>query len=164
MFIYGNNRMPMVSEVRSVIKRIAFGNTLLPQEFTLGLPVPTGGDHRVAAWGSGEPRDVTNRHSMVCAAPLTICIGFDEGQVPPEKDLAHLSLKFCERDGRKQVLAEIGLKPQTAVAEARSEFILFEPRSSKNFCLPRARLCAHYLLHAYLLFLPGSGGAITPRE
>ena len=124
--------MSMVSEVRSVIKRIAFGNTLLPQEFTLGLPVPQA---EITVWlhGSGEPRDVTHRHSMVCAAPLTICIGFDEGQVPPEKDLAHLSLKFCERDGRKQVLGEIGLKPQTMVAEGRSEFILFGPRSSSNF-------------------------------
>jgi flavin reductase (DIM6/NTAB) family NADH-FMN oxidoreductase RutF len=140
--------MSMVGEVRSVIKRIAFGNTLLPQEFTLGLPLPQA---EITVWlhGSGEPRDVTQRHSMVCAAPLTICIGFDEGQAPPEKDLAHLSLKFCERDGRKQVLAEIELKPQTTVAEDQAEFLLFRPRSSRNFCLPRARLCTHYLLHAY---------------
>ena len=50
--------MSMVSEVRSVIKRIAFGNTLLPQEFTLGLPLP---QSEITVWlhGSGEPRDVT---------------------------------------------------------------------------------------------------------
>jgi flavin reductase (DIM6/NTAB) family NADH-FMN oxidoreductase RutF len=47
------------------------------------------------------------------------------------------------------VLGEIGVKPQMIVAEAGSEFILFEPLSSKNYCLPRARLCTHYLLHAY---------------
>lgn len=141
--------MSIVSEVRTVIKRMAFGYTLLPQEFTLGLAEP---QSEVTVWlhGAGEPRDVTHRHSMVCASPLTICIGFDEGQITNEKDLANLSLKFCERDGRKRVLGEIGLKPQIiAAAVAKLRFVLFEPRSSKNFCLPKTRLCAHYLLHAY---------------
>jgi flavin reductase (DIM6/NTAB) family NADH-FMN oxidoreductase RutF len=140
--------MSMMHKIRTVIKRIAFGNTLLPQEFTLGLEEP---QTEITVWlhGAGTPRDVTRRHSMVCASPLTICIGFDEGQRPNEKDLIYPSLKFCERAGQKRVLGEIGLKPQTSVAEAGSEFILFEPRSSKNYCLPRARLCAHYFLHAY---------------
>jgi flavin reductase (DIM6/NTAB) family NADH-FMN oxidoreductase RutF len=140
--------MPIVSEVRTMIKRIAFGNTLFPQEFTLGLSEPQA---EITVWlhGAGEPRDVTHRHSMVCASPLTICIGFDEGQVTNEKDLTNLSLKFCERDDRKRVLGEIGLKPQIITAEAGSKFVLFEPRSSRNFCLPKARLCAHYLLHVY---------------
>jgi flavin reductase (DIM6/NTAB) family NADH-FMN oxidoreductase RutF len=140
--------MSIVSEVRTVIKKIAFGNTSFPQEFTLGLREPQA---EVTVWlhGAGEPRDVTHRHSMVCASPLTICIGFDEGQGTNEKDLANLTLKFCERDGRKRVLGEIGLKAQVIAAEAGSKFVLFEARSSRNFCLPKARLCAHYLLHAY---------------
>jgi flavin reductase (DIM6/NTAB) family NADH-FMN oxidoreductase RutF len=140
--------MSMMRKIRDAIKRIAFGNTLLPQEFTLGLVEPQA---EITVWlhGAGAPRDVTRRHSMVCASPLTICIGFDEGQRPSEKDLVHPSLKFCERAGEKRVLGEIGLKPQMTVAEAGSEFILFEPLSSKNYCLPSMRLCTHYLLHAY---------------
>jgi len=140
--------MSITPKIRMVIKRIAFGNTLLPQEFTLGLVEP---QTEITVWlhGAGAPRDVTRRHSMVCASPLTICVGFDEGHRPSEKDLLHPSLKFCERSGQKRVLGEIGLKPQMIVAEAGSEFILFEPLSSKNHCLPKARLCTHYLLHAY---------------
>ena len=140
--------MSIIHKIRLGIKRIAFGNTLLPQEFTLGLEDP---QTEITVWlhGVGAPRDVTRRHSMVCASPLTICVGFDERQRPDEKDLVNLSLKFCERTGRKRVLGEIGLKLQTIVVEGQSEFILFEPRSSKNYCLPKARLCTHYLLHAY---------------
>jgi flavin reductase (DIM6/NTAB) family NADH-FMN oxidoreductase RutF len=135
-------------KIRTVIKKIAFGNSLLPQEFTLGLAEP---QTEITVWlhGAGAPRDVTRRHSMVCASPLTICVGFDEGQRPNEKDLVEPSLKFCERAGQKRVLGEIGLKPQMIVTEVGSEFILFEPLSSKNHCLPRVRLCTHYLLHAY---------------
>jgi flavin reductase (DIM6/NTAB) family NADH-FMN oxidoreductase RutF len=130
------------------IKRIAFGNTLLPQEFTLGLEEP---QTEITVWlhGAGAPRDITRRHSMVCASPLTICVGLDEGQRPTEKELVRPSLLFCERAGQKRVLGEIGLNPQMIVTEAGSEFILFQARSSKNYCLPRARLCTHYLLHAY---------------
>jgi len=146
--LIGKNRMSIVHKIRMAIKRIAFGNTLLPQEFTLGLEEP---QTEITVWlhGAGAPRDVTRRHSMVCASPLTICVGFDAGQRPNEKDLVRPSLQFCERAGQKKVLGEIGLKPQTSVTEAESEFILFEARSSRNYCLSRARLCTHYLLHAY---------------
>jgi hypothetical protein len=140
--------MPIASELRKAIENILFGDTLLPQEFTLGLPEP---QTEIIVWlnGVGTPLDVTNRRSTVCAAPLTICIGFDEGQRPSEKDIDRLSLKFCERAGEKRVLGEIGLKVKAIVSAVGSEFILFEPRSSKNFCMPTARLWAHYLLHAY---------------
>src|ERR1700761_5869520 len=139
----GNRSMSIIHKIRLVIKRIAFGNTLLPQEFTLGLEDP---QTEITVWlhGVGAPRDVTRRHSMVCASPLTICIGFDEGQRPSEKELVRFSLKFCERAGQKRVLGEIGLKPQMAVAETGSEFVLFEPLSSKNYCLPNVRLYTHY--------------------
>src|ERR1700744_5778995 len=120
----GNRSMSIIHKIRLVIKRIAFGNTLLPQEFTLGLTEP---QTEITVWlhGAGAPRDVTRRHSMVCASPLTICIGFDEEERTNEKDLIHPSLKFCERAGQKRVLGVIGLKPQMAVAVAGSKFVLF---------------------------------------
>jgi flavin reductase (DIM6/NTAB) family NADH-FMN oxidoreductase RutF len=134
--------------MREVIKKIALGETSLPQEFTLGLAEP---QTEIAVWlhGAGKPIDVTYRQAMVCAAPLTICIGFDSGQRPSGKDITCLSLKFCERSGQGRVLGEIGLEFKAAVSVAGSELVLFEPRSSKNYCLPRARLAAHYLFHAY---------------
>jgi hypothetical protein len=134
--------------VRAAIKEIAFGETFVPQEFTLGLPDP---QTEITVWlhGAGEPIDVTHRHSMVCAAPLTICVGFGAGELPNEDDLSRMRLKLCRRDGEKQILGEVRLKPKSTISKDKANFILFEPRNSKNFCLSRARLCIHYLLHAY---------------
>jgi flavin reductase (DIM6/NTAB) family NADH-FMN oxidoreductase RutF len=125
-----------------------FGNTLLPQEFFLGLADP---QTEVTVWlyGMGTPLDVTLRHSMACAAPFTVCIAFDEDRKPSEKDFGNLSLTFCERDGQKQVLGKISLKMISVVPAVGMELILFEARSSTNYCLPKIRLCAHYLLHSY---------------
>jgi flavin reductase (DIM6/NTAB) family NADH-FMN oxidoreductase RutF len=125
-----------------------FGNTLLPQEFFLGLADP---QTEVTVWlyGMGTPLDVTLRHSMACAAPFTVCIAFDEDRKPSENDFGNLSLTFCERDGQKQVLGKISLKMISVVPAVGMELILFEARSSTNYCLPKIRLCAHYLLHSY---------------
>src|ERR1700756_2046378 len=101
--------MSIARQCRKAIQRMVFGNTLLPQEFFLGLADP---QTEIAVWlyGMGTPLDVTFRHSMACAAPFTVCIAFDEDRKPSEKDLGNLSLKFCERDGQKRVLGEICLK------------------------------------------------------
>jgi flavin reductase (DIM6/NTAB) family NADH-FMN oxidoreductase RutF len=125
-----------------------FGDTFLPQEFFLGLTDP---QTEITVWlhGMGSPLDVTGRHSMACAAPFTLCIAFDEGQGPSEKDLRCLSLKFCERDGQKRVLGEIDLKLTAIILEAGLVLTFFEARSTTNYCLPKLRLWTHYLFHAY---------------
>ncbi len=130
-----------------MIKRIAFGETLVPQEFTLGLPDP---QTEISVWldGAGAPIDITHRHSMVCAAPLTICIGFDVEQRPNADELSKLTIRLCRRDGAKQMLGEVGIRPKATVYRDKTNFVLFEPRSSKNFCLSSTRLWTHYLLHA----------------
>lgn len=140
--------MSIVRQCRKAIQRVVFGNTLLPQEFFLGLADP---QTEVTVWlyGMGTPLDVTLRHSMACAAPFTVCIAFDEDRKPSEKDFGNLSLTFCERDGQKQVLGKISLKMISVVPAVGMELILFEARSSTNYCLPKIRLCAHYLLHSY---------------
>jgi flavin reductase (DIM6/NTAB) family NADH-FMN oxidoreductase RutF len=133
---------------RRALKNLVFGDTLLPQEFTVGMVEPQA---EIGVWlhGMGIALDVTHRHSTACSDPFTICIAFEEGQRPNDKDLRHLSLKFCERDGQKRVLGEIGLKLTTTISMGGSELLLFEARSSANYCLPSMLLCAHYLLHAY---------------
>jgi len=140
--------MSIVRRGRKAIEKIMFGDTFLPQEFFLGLADP---QTEIAVWlhGLGSPLDVTHRHSMACAAPFTICIAFDGGQNPNEKDLKRLTLKFCERNGQKRVLGEIGLKLTTIILEVGVALALFEARSSINYCLPKVRLWAHYLFHAY---------------
>ena len=140
--------MSIVRRGYRAIQKIVFGDTFLPQEFFLGFEDP---QTEITVWlhGMGSPLDVTRRHSMACAAPLTICIAFDEDEKPDEKDLRCLTLKFCERNGQERVLGEIGLKMTTIILEAGLAIVLFEVRSSTNYCLPKMRLLAHYLLHAY---------------
>jgi hypothetical protein len=53
--------------------------------------------------GLATPLDVTDHHSMACAAPFTVCIAFDRNETPSERDLKRLTLKFCERNGQKRV-------------------------------------------------------------
>jgi flavin reductase (DIM6/NTAB) family NADH-FMN oxidoreductase RutF len=140
--------MSIARRGRRVLQKIVFGDTFLPQEFFLGLTDP---QTEVTVWlyGMNAPLDVTCHHSMACAAPFIICIAFPDGQNPSEEDLKRLSLKFCERNGMKRVLGEIGLRP-TSVHRATDLLLgFFEARSSTNYCLPKARLWAHYLRHAY---------------
>jgi flavin reductase (DIM6/NTAB) family NADH-FMN oxidoreductase RutF len=91
---------------------------------------------------------------MACTDPFTVCIAFDEGQGPREKEHHRLSLKFCERGGQQRVLGEINLKPKTAttIPASGTELILLEAGSSKNYCLPKVHILAHYLRHRYLLW------------
>ncbi len=140
--------MPINARLRTALMKITLGKTALPQEFTLGLPEP---QTEITVWlqGAGVNCDVTEQVSTACAEPLTICIGFDEDAVPSDKDRSDLALVFAERDGRQQVLGTIGLDHKQTLLAARSQFLFFEPRSSKNFCLPKPRLALHYLLHAY---------------
>lgn len=133
---------------KAIIKKVVFGESLLAQEFFIGLTDP---QTEISLWlhGLNAPADVTGRYSMACAAPFTICVAFDEGRKPDEKRLGNLTLKFCERGGENRVLGEIGLKLVTIISSVGLELHLFEARSSTNNCLPKIRLGAHYFFHAY---------------
>ncbi|HEX3469653.1 MAG TPA: hypothetical protein VHT28_00575 [Silvibacterium sp.] len=139
--------MSILRKSRRAIRKIIFGDTLLPHGVRLGFVEP---QTEVAVWlhGMGAPLDVTHRHSMACADPLTVCIAFDKGQSPGEQNLRRLSLRFCEHNGKRRVLGEIFLRPTRSIPVG-SKLFLFEARSSRNYCLPRARLWAHDLLRAY---------------
>lgn len=140
--------MSIVQRSRAAIKRIVFGDSLLPQEFTVGLVEPQT-EISVGLHGMGVPLDVTRRFTTACCAPLMLCVGFDEGEIAREKNDEGISLKFCEREGRKRLLGEIHLTPATTIAVGGSKLVLFSVRGSINYCLPRLRLWAHYLLQAY---------------
>jgi flavin reductase (DIM6/NTAB) family NADH-FMN oxidoreductase RutF len=141
--------MSIIQRTRKTLQKILFGDTLVPQEFFLGLPDP---QPEVSVWlhGMGVPVEVTFRHSMACAAPFTICISLDGESSFSKEDLSRLSLVFCERYGHKLPLGEIALKsPATMISAGKSTLAFFEARDSKNWCLSNTRLLTHYLYHAY---------------
>jgi flavin reductase (DIM6/NTAB) family NADH-FMN oxidoreductase RutF len=145
--------MALIAKLRKGIEHIAFGNTLLPQEFTIGLPDP---QSEISLWlyGMGTPLDVTRHETTVCCEPFVVCIAFSLGQEPNERCLNKLSLKFCERGEVKRLLGEIGLReainiPRITVGE--TTLLFFAVRSTSNYCLSNMRLGAHYLLYEYSL-------------
>jgi flavin reductase (DIM6/NTAB) family NADH-FMN oxidoreductase RutF len=137
----------LIERCGQIIKRLVFGETLLSQEFFIGLRDPQA---EISVWlsGLGAPLDVTRRYSMACAAPFTLCVAFDDRQKPWQKQHS-LALRFCQRGFEKKVLGEIGLEFVTRISTGGFELCLFEARNSANRCLPCLRLYAHYLLHAY---------------
>src|SRR5215472_16843029 len=138
--------MSIIRRVRKAIKSFAFGGTPVPQRVFLGQRSP---QTEITVWlhGMGSPIDVTNRHAMACAVPFILCLPFDANEGPGEKEANHLSLKFCEQDGQRRVLGEIGLKLVQRVMLDGKEFILFGARGTANYCMSRLRLWAHYLLY-----------------
>ena len=140
--------MSIVQRSSAAIKRIVFGDSLLPQEFTVGLVEP---QMEISVWlhAKGGCLDVTRRLTTACCAPLMLCVGLDEEEIAREKNYEGASLKFCEREGRKRLLGEIRLTPATTIAIDASKFILFNVRGSINYCLPRLHLWAHSMLQAY---------------
>jgi flavin reductase (DIM6/NTAB) family NADH-FMN oxidoreductase RutF len=145
--------MSLRETLRKTVNGLIFGDTLLPQEFTIGLTDP---QTEICVWlhGMGAPRDITSRHSTACSSPFVLAIAFDEGEAPGETDLNDLRITFCERNG-KRVLGEIGLKFAAVISPvslSKSRLLFFQPRSSANYCLPPFRLGAHYLRQEYRLW------------
>ena len=131
----------------SILKRIVFGDTLIPQEFTIGLEEPNA-EISVRLDTRDAHCDVTRRQMTACTAPLRLCIAFHEPPVPDERALERAVLRFCVRGSPRQILGEIRLRPEGSIAAGGSRFLLFGVRGSRNSCLPKARLWAHYVSQA----------------
>jgi flavin reductase (DIM6/NTAB) family NADH-FMN oxidoreductase RutF len=140
--------MSLEDKLRYEVRRILLGPTDLPQACDLALHSP---QSEISVWlhGMGEPRDVTTRHSAACAAPFMFCIGFENKEDLERHRGRRLSLLFCERGGRGQLLGEISLELSSILPTAGPQLCLFKAINCTNFCLPRPRLWAHYLHHAY---------------
>jgi flavin reductase (DIM6/NTAB) family NADH-FMN oxidoreductase RutF len=153
--------MSIVGRCRSVIQRLIFGDTLIPQAFTIGLADP---QTEIAVWlhGMGTPIDITYCHSMACADPFTLCIAFDEDRQFTRGDFQGLSLRFCERNGERRLLGKIELdnKRTSIISVTGLQLVLFEAHDSTNYCLPKTRIWAHYLLHRYSLWKKFDGAGI----
>lgn len=140
--------MPIFRQNRGAIRKIVFGDTLVPQEFTIGLTEPQA---EIAVWlhGMGAPVAVTRRLTTACCAPLVLGVSLDEGQWAATNDHCKLSLRFCERAGAKRMLGEIWLARRALIPLNGAELLLFDVLGSTNRCLPRPRLWAHFLTQAY---------------
>jgi hypothetical protein len=148
--------MSIVRQTRGAIRKLAFGDTNLPQEFTIGLNEP---QTLTTVWlhGLSAPIDVTQRYTTACCAPLLIGIALDSDQVSTKAaggrqdagNRANLRLQFCEQTGEKRLLGEIRLILRECIAFGNSQLLLCEVKAATNFCLPATRLCAHYLLLAW---------------
>jgi flavin reductase (DIM6/NTAB) family NADH-FMN oxidoreductase RutF len=136
--------MSWLRKVRSGI----LGDSDLPQQCAVGLRAPQS-EVRVLLYGLGTPRDITGRHMIACASPFTIGIGLDAQSSLEVADASGLTLKFFEQAGDQRLLAEIELHLSTSVAAGTQELFLFHVGSVRNYCLPKPRLWAHYLLLAY---------------
>jgi flavin reductase (DIM6/NTAB) family NADH-FMN oxidoreductase RutF len=120
------------------------GNTDFPQQCSVAFPDP---QDEIGVWlhGAGPPRDVTEAHAPACALPFAVGIGLEE----PPGARARLSLRFCERDGQRRMLGEIGLRHTGIVRTSGPALYLFQARNCRNRCLPLTRLWAHQLFRAY---------------
>jgi hypothetical protein len=140
--------MSIIRQFAQSLKKIVYGDTSIPQEFTIGLRHPQG-EIAVYLEGLGAPLDVTERHTMACCAPFIIGVSIDGTGNAARRNSSDVSLRFCERGGDKRLLGIIRLEPRAAVSLGRSELILFNVLGSTNYCLARFRLWAHYLPAAY---------------
>jgi flavin reductase (DIM6/NTAB) family NADH-FMN oxidoreductase RutF len=140
--------MSIIRQFGRSLKTIVYGDTSIPQEFTIGLRQPQG-EIAVYLYGFGAPLDVTERHTVACCAPFVIGISIGgTGNTVTRKGSA-IYLRFCERGGDKRVLGVIQLAPKGVISLGQSELILFDVIGSTNYCLARLRLWAHYLPAAY---------------
>jgi flavin reductase (DIM6/NTAB) family NADH-FMN oxidoreductase RutF len=130
----------IVKQSKALLKKLIFGNTLLPQEFFVGLVEP---QREVSVWlrCDGKVIDITGRNSIACAAPFAVCIAFEKA---PEdtKDLL-LTIREARHPGRR--LGEVALRANAVIHLDGLELLICEATHSRNFCLPRLRLASHYL-------------------
>jgi flavin reductase (DIM6/NTAB) family NADH-FMN oxidoreductase RutF len=140
--------MRMIRQMRTALKRFAFGSWNLPQFCNVGLADP---QSEVNVWlhGIGARRNVTDNNVAVAARPFTIGIVLDGEWDAAQVARSHLSLKFHERGGENRLLGEIGLRPLEAIPVGGERLHLFEAENSKNYCLPRAVLWRRYFHYSY---------------
>lgn len=140
--------MHIVNQVGEALKWLVFGSANLRQQCAIGLRDP---QSEVSVWlhGLGVPRDVTYSNVMVAARPLTLGIGLEGKCDAVATRRSRPSLEFRERRGENRLLGEIGLRLMESIPVGGEQLYLFEPRSCRNYCLPRARLWARYLYYAW---------------
>jgi len=141
--------MSIARQAKECLKDLLLGKVRPAQKFFLGQP---GAQNEVAVWlhGTGAPLDVTNRHSLACARPLTICVAFPKGTVLEERELNGLSLRFREKDGARRLLGRVRLKYNDLSMRTTGPVLyFFSVTGARSYCLPLVHLWMFYLQLAY---------------
>src|ERR1700761_6625573 len=133
--------MSLTRRTAGLLKKVIYGDTLLPGEFTVGLRQPQS-EVQVTLEGLSTPLDVTFRHLMACCAPFLIGIYLERVISETAQQKGRLFLRFYERSAPKRLLGEIYLVPIKSISLGEAEVMLFRTLDSRNRCLPLLRLWA----------------------
>lgn len=136
--------MTVAHPSRDLLKRILYGDTSIPQEFTIALTPPQN-EVTVSLQCAGMSIEVTDRHTIACCAPFILGIPAYAEHAPSIFNCEHAQLVFTERVHPRRMLGVIHLAPKEMIALEGIRLILFTVLGSKNYCLPFLRLWAHYL-------------------
>ncbi len=151
------------ARLRSTIKRALFGSEDLTQQCAAARTDP---QSEVTLWlrGLGAPRDVTSRHLMACGSPFLIGMGLDETAASMAASTRTLLLGIRHCSGED--LGTIALRYRLTIAVTGAQRLcLFEPRRTRNRCLPRPQLWARYLIYAWQRWrAPNSEVRLCARE
>src|SRR5882757_5346686 len=140
--------MGVKREISRTLRKLMLGGTDLPQACDISLDHPQI-EISVHLRGRELIRDVTNSHSVACAAPFMFCIGLECSELHELITGSYFTLEFRENQGRGKVLGVIKLKLQ-AILPVESHWVgLFEAVKCQNYCIPGYRLHAHQLLLSY---------------
>jgi flavin reductase (DIM6/NTAB) family NADH-FMN oxidoreductase RutF len=140
--------MTVVRQSAHLLKRIVYGDTRIPQEFTVTLPQPQN-EVAVLLECDGTSIDVTDRHTTACCAPFILGVSVDSVRAASVIKCHETFLVFKECAFPRRTLGVIRLAPRETISLNRLSLVLFTVLRSKNFCLPKLRLWPHYLAGAF---------------
>src|ERR1700728_1773102 len=140
--------MSIIRQVGRFAKKVVYGDTLLPGEFTIGLRLPQS-EIKVSLEGFGEPLDVTFRHTVACCAPFLVGVFLDCSHSASAIKSRKVVLRFSESTPPRRLLGELYLKPAKSIPLGESHVMLFRLVGSRNHCLSSVRQWAHYLPSAF---------------
>ncbi|HUH64239.1 MAG TPA: hypothetical protein VLZ50_14630 [Terracidiphilus sp.] len=136
--------MTFAPQPRRLLKRIFYGDTSIPQEFTIALAQPQN-EVAVSLECGGLSIDVTDRHTIACCAPFILGISVYAEHADSVATCDRAQLVFSERAFPRRVLGTIRIAPRETISLDGLRFILFNCLGSRNYCLPALRRWAHYL-------------------
>jgi flavin reductase (DIM6/NTAB) family NADH-FMN oxidoreductase RutF len=138
----------LFKRARKLVRQLMLGRHELPQQCILGMSDPQD-EVAVELYGLSTPRDVTNRHTLACAAPFAVCVRLESGLEQRLREARRLSMHFRDRDSQR-LLGELRLQFSGIVHFDDQEAYCFAVSRCRNYCLPQAQLWLRYLHGAYV--------------
>jgi len=139
----------LFKRARKLVRRLILRRHELPQQCILGMSDPQD-EVAVELHGLSTPRDLTNRHTLACAAPFAVCVHLESGLEQRLREARRLSLHFRDRDSQR-LLGELWLQFSGIVHfDDDQEAYCFTVSRCRNYCVPQAQLWLRYLHGGYV--------------